>query len=255
MDSEGYQKWLLSVKGLKRSTCLSRISNCAKVERYEGDLDLHYERDRLGQLLERLSYTAQDERYRLPARHKVPLTGSVRRGTAPLKSAVTLYRDFKDSQHLDLLFVAGSSDEAAEFRQQLLWGEVFMKRYKHQLELLHADPLFALLMDEVARRAEGQGVDACRDAAVGVFGACEPQRRFAELQAIADDVCAQGHSMAAVYSSVYFAVRILELARAAGEPGERILPRLPDDSLHHSAAGEVGHQQVGTVDARDDGRR
>ena len=62
MDGEGYQKWLLSVKGLKRSTCQSRISNCAKVERYEGDLDLHYERDRLESLLQRLSYTADDER-------------------------------------------------------------------------------------------------------------------------------------------------------------------------------------------------
>ncbi|MGN0072853.1 MAG: hypothetical protein ACI36W_03530 [Coriobacteriales bacterium] len=218
MDSEGYQKWLLSVKGLMRSTCLSRISNCAKVERYEGDLDLHYERDRLAELLAKLSYTADDERRGLPARHKVPLTGSLRRGTAPLKSAVTLYRDFKDSQHLDLLFVAGSSDEAAEFRQQLLWGEVFMKRYKHQLELLHADPLFTLLMDEVVRRSPDQSVDSLREAAVELFNACQPQRRFPELQQIVSEVCEGGHSAAAAYSSVYFALRILSLARAAGTP-------------------------------------
>ena len=220
MDSEGYQKWLLSVKGLKRSTCLSRISNCAKVERYEGDLDLLYERDRLGELLERLSYTAEDERLRVPARHKIPLSGSVRRGTAPLKSAVTLYRDFKDSQHLDLLFVAGTSDEAAEFRQQLLWGELFMKRYQHQLEQLHADPLFAVLMGEVARRAGSQEVEACRGAAVELFTACTPERRFPELQLILSDVCDEGHSPAAVYSSVYFALRILGLARAAGDPSQ-----------------------------------
>ena len=218
MDGEGYQKWLLSVKGLKRSTCQSRISNCAKVERYEGDLDLHYERDRLESLLQRLSYTADDERRAHPARHSVPLAGSLRRGSAPLKSAVTLYRDFKDSQHLDLLFVAGSNDEAAQFRQQMLWGEVFMKRFKHQLELLQADPLFALLMDEVARRAQGDDIDAQRQAAVRLFTELEPQRRFPELGEVVSAVCAAGHSPAAAYSSVYFAVRILGLARAAGDP-------------------------------------
>ncbi|MGN0078270.1 MAG: hypothetical protein ACI36V_05730 [Coriobacteriales bacterium] len=218
MDSEGYQKWLLGVKGLKRSTCQSRISNCAKVERYEGDLDLHYERDRLESLLQRLSYTADDERREHPARHSVPLAGSLRRGSAPLKSAVTLYRDFKDSQHLDLLFVAGSNDEAAQFRQQMLWGEVFMKRFKHQLELLQADPLFSLLMDEVERRAQGDDVEAQRHAAVQLFAELEPQRRFCELDEILSAVCAAGHSPAAVYSSVYFAVRILNLARAAGDP-------------------------------------
>lgn len=218
MDGEGYQKWLLSVKGLKRSTCQSRISNCAKVERYEGDLDLHYECDRLESLLQRLSYTADDERREHPARHSVPLAGSLRRGSAPLKSAVTLYRDFKDSQHLDLLFVAGSNDEAAQFRQQMLWGEVFMKRFKHQLELLQADPLFVLLMDEVERRAQGGDVDAQRQAAVQLFSELEPQRRFCELDEIMGAVCSAGHSPAAVYSSVYFAVRILGLARAAGDP-------------------------------------
>ena len=78
----------------------------------------------------------------------------------------------------------------------------------------------AVLMGEVARRAGSQEVEACRGAAVELFAACTPERRFPELQLILSDVCGEGHSAAAVYSSVYFALRILGLARAAGDPSQ-----------------------------------
>lgn len=213
MDSDGYLKWLLNSKGLKRATCLSRVSNCATVERYEGDLDAFYEQDRLAGLLERLTYTTDDERHDVDPRHCVPIKGNVRRSTATMKSAVTLYRDFRDSQHLDVLLATNSADEAAVYQRHILGGTEFMHRFAMQLEVLHSDPLFALVIAEVDRSCAGDGDDAVARAVCDVFGRCTPERRFPELKHIIAGVVASGYREATAYVSVYGAMKILDLAR------------------------------------------
>lgn len=213
MDSAGYQKWLLSSKGLKHATCLSRVSNCAKVERYEGDLDTHYKQDRLASLLERLTYSIDDERHELPAKHSVPIKGNVRRTTATLKSAVTLYRDFRDTQHLDVLLAANSQDESADYRGHILWGAKFMHRFSAQLEALHSDALFGLLIAEADRQVSVQPAADLEDAVAEVFEYYEPQRRFAEMRHIVDDVVDAGYREKTAYVSVYCAMKILDVAR------------------------------------------
>lgn len=75
----------------------SRISNCRTVERYEGDLDTHFTRDRMQSLLGRLQYTKNDERARRPPQHRVPIDGNVYNGTATLRAAVNLYLKFKEN--------------------------------------------------------------------------------------------------------------------------------------------------------------
>ena len=66
------------------------VGRCRRVERHEGDLDAHYDRDRLVGLLKRLK----------PGRpkHKVPINGNVYGGTAELQSTVRFYRDFRDAR-------------------------------------------------------------------------------------------------------------------------------------------------------------
>lgn len=85
------------MRGLDSRTIGSRISNCKRVEKFEGDLDSLFDNDGLANLLERLTYSTEDARYRRRPRHKVPINGDVRTGTATLKTAVTLYRDFRNS--------------------------------------------------------------------------------------------------------------------------------------------------------------
>lgn len=213
MDSAGYQKWLLSSKGLKHATCLSRVSNCAKVERYEGDLDAHYSQDRLASLLERLTYTIDDERHEAPPRHQVPIKGNVRRTTATLKSAVTLYRDFRDTQHLDVLLATNSEDESADYQHHILWGAKFLHRYAAQLEALHSDALFGLLTAEVDRQVESQPAADLEDSIDCVFSRCEPQRRFGEMRHIVEEVVAAGYRERTAYVSVCCAMKILDVAR------------------------------------------
>ena len=213
MDSAGYQKWLLSSKGLKHATCLSRISNCAKVERYEGDLDKHYEQDRLTGLLARLTYSIDDERHDAAPRHSVPIKGNLRRTTATLKSAVTLYRDFKDSQHLDVLLASNSHDESADHARHILWGTRFMHRFATQLEALHSDALFALVIAQVERTCSDGDDGALETAADKVFSECKPERRFCEMRHIVDEVVEAGYRPKTAYVSVFFAMKILDVAR------------------------------------------
>jgi len=74
------------------------LSRCRRVERYEGDLDAHYARDRMKRLIESFEYSSDDARLRHSPAHSVPITGDVRTGTASLKTALTLYRAFVDSR-------------------------------------------------------------------------------------------------------------------------------------------------------------
>ncbi|MDE0055802.1 MAG: hypothetical protein OXT64_16320 [Gammaproteobacteria bacterium] len=89
MQEESFKIWLSVERELRTGTVGSRISDCKRVERYEGDLDNYYEADRLTGLIDRLNP-------KKPV-HKVPINGNVYNGTATLKSAVNLYRDFRDA--------------------------------------------------------------------------------------------------------------------------------------------------------------
>ena len=89
MQEESFKAWLDVERELSARTVGSRISTCKRVEHHEGDLDAHYDGDGLAGLMDRLSPKRPD--------HKVPINGNIHNGTATLKSAVGLYRDFRDA--------------------------------------------------------------------------------------------------------------------------------------------------------------
>lgn len=81
--------------GLSEQTIQTRIGNCKTVEKYEGDLDDFYEHDQFEDLLSRLTYTTADQKAHTPLRHKIPISGDWKNGSATLKAAIKLYRQFK----------------------------------------------------------------------------------------------------------------------------------------------------------------
>ena len=89
VQEELFKAWLGVERELSIGTVGSRISNCKRVEHYEGDLDTHYDADRLTSLTDRLNPKRPE--------HKVPIKGNIYNGTATLKSAVGLYRDFRNA--------------------------------------------------------------------------------------------------------------------------------------------------------------
>ena len=79
-------------------TVQNRVSNCKNVERYEGDLDQHFDKDQCRDLLQRLSYSTANHDTNNPPEHKIPIDGDIRTGSSTLKSAVKLYAEFRQRQ-------------------------------------------------------------------------------------------------------------------------------------------------------------
>lgn len=90
-----FYNWLIHQKGQKENTAHSRRSDCLRVERVEGNLDTHFEKDRCYALLDKLVYTAEDANHHRPPKHGILIDGNIKNGTATLKQAVSLYAEFK----------------------------------------------------------------------------------------------------------------------------------------------------------------
>ena len=93
MNETQFYNWLC--EKFSGGTPNSRLSNCLRVEQFEGDLDNHFARDKGISLLNKLSYSKDDERNNRRAKHNVPINGNTYNGTATLKQAASLYFKFK----------------------------------------------------------------------------------------------------------------------------------------------------------------
>lgn len=98
--AEEFKSWL-EYNGKPLNTIQNRISNCRNVENHEGDLDQHFIKDYGLSLLKKLSYSTSDEQNNSPAKHKIPIDGNMRNGSATLKQAVNLYMSFKKDNDFD----------------------------------------------------------------------------------------------------------------------------------------------------------
>jgi hypothetical protein len=97
MKEGAYRAWL-DQRYDDQSVKAARFSNCRTVEKHYSDLDTQYDADKLVSLLESLRYSRADEKARRPNHSKIPINGDIRTGLATLKSAVTLYKIFRDSE-------------------------------------------------------------------------------------------------------------------------------------------------------------
>lgn len=93
MQNAEFKNWLKE-QGYQPNVVNTRAGNCETVCNYEGDLDILYSKDKCHDLLNRLSYSKDDERHNRPTKHFIPINGNKRTGSATLKQAVNLYIKF-----------------------------------------------------------------------------------------------------------------------------------------------------------------
>jgi len=98
MLEKKFYNWLLKKYNNNKHIANARKTNCRKVCKYEGDLDIHFEKDSCHTIMDKLSYSIEDENHNRQSRHKIPIYGNIRKGSATLKSAVKLYVDFRESE-------------------------------------------------------------------------------------------------------------------------------------------------------------
>lgn len=92
MNESGFRLWLYNARSYQSRPIMDAISRCRRVERHYGDLDDHYDNDRLAGLLEHLVCTPSGE-----CRHCIPFRKGADpgKGTASLRTAITRYQEFR----------------------------------------------------------------------------------------------------------------------------------------------------------------
>lgn len=96
MKTDEFKSWLQTKYPDSAPTVRNRISNCKTVENHHGDLDEYYKKDRCNALIEEFNYSADDEKENREQKHKVPIDGNIKNGSATLKSAIRLYAEFRE---------------------------------------------------------------------------------------------------------------------------------------------------------------
>lgn len=89
MKENEFRNWLIRL--YDSHTVNSRVSNCKRVESFEGDLDDHYASDKGQLILSKLSYSRYDQLHQISPKHRIPIDGNKYTGTSTFKSAVNLY--------------------------------------------------------------------------------------------------------------------------------------------------------------------
>ncbi|OAV74855.1 hypothetical protein Barb7_01587 [Bacteroidales bacterium Barb7] len=90
---EGFREWL--EKKFSKKVAGSRFTNCKRVEKFYGNLEVYFQKDKCSSIIEELTYTTEDERKNRKQRHKIPIDGNIRTGSATLKRATRLYVEFR----------------------------------------------------------------------------------------------------------------------------------------------------------------
>ncbi len=93
MKKEAFIQWMKNNK-YDDKTIQSRISNCLRIEKYEGNLDNHFKKDNMEELLLKFQYSKSDKRENIKARHNIPINGDVYNGTSTFRSVIKLYLSF-----------------------------------------------------------------------------------------------------------------------------------------------------------------
>jgi len=102
-----YREWL--EQRYLDGTVRAQVYRAKKVEECYGDLDGHYEDDRLQRVISELKYSKEDERQNKPNPSKIRFEGDIRNNLASYRNATERYRRFRDETPGD-----GSGDSEVE---------------------------------------------------------------------------------------------------------------------------------------------
>jgi hypothetical protein len=100
MKENDFEEWLINEYVTRNGGRLQKRprsdakSRCKRVEKYEGDLDAHFERDKMRSLLDSLAYSKNDHEAGISPCHSIPIDGNIQNGTASLRNAIKLYYQF-----------------------------------------------------------------------------------------------------------------------------------------------------------------
>lgn len=92
MNKRSFYRWLQAIKKYDQATCNSILSSCQKIEKYYGNLDEIYDKDKCKNLKQELK--------ELNSKNNIPIDVDMHVETAALRNALNLYLEFKENQIL-----------------------------------------------------------------------------------------------------------------------------------------------------------
>ncbi len=93
MKEKSYREWLAQQK-YQANTITNQIHRVRRVEDHYGDLDEHYSKDRLAEILDTLTYSMSDMRAGRPNPTKIQIQGDIRANLSSYRDAVKRYVNF-----------------------------------------------------------------------------------------------------------------------------------------------------------------
>jgi endonuclease len=153
-----YRAWL-EAQSYGANTVSTQCSNASRVEQAYGDLDEAYATDRMESILSSLKYSSADGRRGAPNPSKVHIGGDLYKSLASFRTAVGLYRRFRDeAEGIDpsTLETVPSGERAptAEARERIGLERDLQKALRGQIEDLEAG---LVIIDDGAERPVPSG--------------------------------------------------------------------------------------------------
>jgi len=100
MKREEFKNWLINIykegQGMDSGSAENRVSNAQKVENALGDLDGHFDNDKLESLMRQLHYAKGETK---PLLKGIDIKGNYVTGMATLRQSVRRYLEFKRSEN------------------------------------------------------------------------------------------------------------------------------------------------------------
>lgn len=109
-----YREWLEQQR-YSDVTVNAQVYRAERVEKYYGDLDRHYEDDRLQSVINELKYSREDELQEKPNHTKIPFEGNIRDNLASYRNATERYCRFRDETSVD-----GNGDGHSEVENEAI---------------------------------------------------------------------------------------------------------------------------------------
>ena len=95
--STAFRRWLERKKYAVR-TIQSRSAEAARIESYYGNLDTHYDRDRLESILHELEYSKDDQARNRKNPTRIQIDGDIYSNLNTYRSTARLYRKYRDDR-------------------------------------------------------------------------------------------------------------------------------------------------------------
>ena len=196
-----YRQWLEQQR-YQAATIYAQMYRAGRVEEFCGDLDEHYAKDRMTNLIEALSYSKEDERRNRPNPTPIPFDGDIRNNLASYRNAAQRYRKFRDvgDDGLPLPPATGAQRENAMTVEEDVGQRIGLERDMQaalRIEIEQLEPGLSIIDDGAERSVDSGFIDiTARDVSgatvvielkAGVAG----QRAIAQILSYMGDVAGE----------------------------------------------------------------